>query len=484
MTKIFDDSTSSNSGSSQIVTPNVLDLLSVGPVYQEFSSGGTAATLNSVSLDLSDTTSDGGTVTVKLYADNAGSAGTAVTTLGTILDSALSSSAAGTFYTLNFSSSYTLTANTTYWIGLSTNLAANGAYWHYTNAPVGTTGELSQSNSGTSSNEMLMTLSNSLCFAAGARVLTACGEVGVETLAEGDLVLGMKSGQYQAIRWVGRRDVDLRTHPFPEAINPVRVCTDAFGPGQPHRDLILSPNHALYVDGHFIAVRYLLNGATIRQEQWDTISYYHVELESHDVMLVDGMTAESFLDVGNRAAFSNGGEPVMLHPDFARQTWDAQSCAPDLARGEELTRLRSMLLDRVTQLGYTLTDDANLRVIAGTSRIRPIACAEGVHFHLPKGTKSVRLESRSFRPSETRADAEDPRVLGLGVTGLMLDGKPIALDDARLTAGWHAPEPGLRWTSGDATLLTRGARTLTLALFHDATYLVASRAAEAARVAA
>jgi hypothetical protein len=288
----------------------------------------------------------------------------------------------------------------------------------------------------------------------------------------------------QTVRWVGHRDVDLLAHPDPASINPVRVCADAFGPGQPHRDLILSPNHALYVDGRFIAVRYLLNGVTIRQEKWDRITYYHVELEAHDVMLVDGMTAESFLDIGNRGAFSNGGEPVMLHPDFARQTWEAEACAPDLPKGEELTQLRGMLLERAAMLGHALTDDPDLCVVAGKRRIRPIETAEGFRFNLPKGARTVQIESRCFKPNEIRAEGNDTRILGVGVLGLALDDTQIPLDDARLTSGWHEPEPVLRWTKGAASLRTQGARTLTIRLFRGRHYWVAADLAHDAHVAA
>jgi hypothetical protein len=492
MTKLYDDSTSSNNGSLQL-TAHDDGLLGVGAygegtVYQSFKSGTLSATLTSIQLQLSDSAaaSDGGSLTVGLYSSSAGAPGALVATLGTLADTTISTAANGAFDTLAISSAYTLSTSTTYWIGLTWSLTTDaGPYWHYTTTPVGTTGEDSDSHAGLSTNENLMVLNDSsLCFAAGSRVLTARGEVDVEALLESDLVVGMRSGKLLQIRWIGQRDVDLRAHPHPESINPVRVCADAFGPGQPHRDLILSPNHALYVDGAFIAVRYLINGATIRQEHWDRITYYHVELEAHDVMLVDGMTAESFLDIGNRAAFSNGGGPVMLHPDFAMQTWEAQACAPDLPKGDELTHLRQMLLDRTEALGHALSADPDICVIAGKRQIRPIEVAGGFRFNLPKGTTTVRIDSRCFRPSEVRADGHDARLLGVGVRSLTLDSTMIALDDPRLTVGWHAPEPDLRWTQGEATLRTNGARTLILNLHRGRHYWVPAEVAQGAHAAA
>jgi hypothetical protein len=309
-----------------------------------------------------------------------------------------------------------------------------------------------------------------LCFAAGTRILAARGEVSVETLREGDLVVGLRSGKMAPVRWIGHRNVDLRAQPNPQAINPVRICADAFGPGRPRRDLILSPNHALYVDGQLIAVRHLLNGATIRQERWNSVVYYHVELDAHDVLFAEGIGAESFLDTGCRAAFSNGGEAVMLHPDFALQCSEAKACAPEYPHGEALAGVRQRLLDRVGALGHRLTEDADLRVLVGNKPVRSRPVPGGAAFYFPKGTGRVRIVSRSFVPGEMQAAHGDCRRLGVGVLGIRLDGRAIALDDSRLGSGWYAPEPGLRWTTGEAWLRTSGARTLMLTLLNGATY--------------
>jgi hypothetical protein len=46
------------------------------------------------------------------------------------------------------------------------------------------------------------------------------------------------------------------------------------------------------------------------------------------------------------------------------------------------------------------------------------------------------------------------------VSRLVLDGKAIALSDARLGSGWHDIEAGWRWTNGDAELRLAGSRRL------------------------
>jgi hypothetical protein len=72
----------------------------------------------------------------------------------------------------------------------------------------------------------------------------------------------------------------------PAEVWPLRVCAGAFTPGTPHRNLWLSPDHAVFVDrdgegaapGVLVPVHYLINGATIVQECRDDVSYWHVEL--------------------------------------------------------------------------------------------------------------------------------------------------------------------------------------------------------------
>jgi hypothetical protein len=142
------------------------------------------------------------------------------------------------------------------------------------------------------------------CFARGTRILTARGEIPVQNVRVGDAVPGQVSGALRRVRWVGRRTVDVENHPRPWDVAPVRIRADTLAPGQPCRDLLLSPDHAVLIDGALIPVRHLLNGATVVQEVCSTITYLHVELDRHDVLLADGLPCESYLDTGNRHAFA------------------------------------------------------------------------------------------------------------------------------------------------------------------------------------
>jgi hypothetical protein len=142
------------------------------------------------------------------------------------------------------------------------------------------------------------------CFALGTRIRTAYGDVPVEDVRVGEMIPGQVSGRLHRVRWVGRRTVDLTRHPRPWDAAPVRVCAGALAPGMPRRDLRLSPDHAVLVQDVLIPVRYLLNGASVVQQWVDSVTYLHVELDAHDVLLAEGLPCESFLDTGNRNAFA------------------------------------------------------------------------------------------------------------------------------------------------------------------------------------
>ena len=187
------------------------------------------------------------------------------------------------------------------------------------------------------------------CFAAGTALLTATGPVAVEGLAVGQRVVTTLSGRLRRIGWIGHRRVAPARHRVQADVTPIRIRADAFGPGQPLRDLRLSPDHAVFLDGCLIPIRHLVNDVTILPDPVTTVTYYHVELADHDghavhdVMLAEGMAVESFLDTGNRDAFADAPAPA-VHPDFARRMWDSAACAPLHEGGPLVAAVRARLL--------------------------------------------------------------------------------------------------------------------------------------------
>jgi autotransporter-associated beta strand protein len=181
------------------------------------------------------------------------------------------------------------------------------------------------------------------CFLRGTGIETERGPVAVEALRVGERVR-VVGGGVRPIRWIGSRGLDPARHPRPRAVLPVRIARDAFGAGVPHRDLFLSPDHAVYCEDVLIPVQCLVNGTTVRQmPAAGTVVYYHVELDRHDVLLAEGLPVESYLDTGNRAAFENADRPTMLHPDFAPIVWEASGYAPLVVTGAPLQAARDRL---------------------------------------------------------------------------------------------------------------------------------------------
>ncbi|WP_459678286.1 Hint domain-containing protein, partial [Acidisoma sp. 7E03] len=188
------------------------------------------------------------------------------------------------------------------------------------------------------------------CFVAGTRILTLRGEVAVEDLQIGDAVVTVTDGERRTspIRWIGRRAVDISRHPAPEKVRPVRVRRGAFGARMPARDLLLSPDHAIFAESVLVPVKYLVDGVAIRVEDAaKTVEYFHVELAQHEVLLSEGLPTESYLDSGGRAMFENGGLPVVLHADFSHVAWDVLGCAPLKVTGPEVQRIRERLAAQV-----------------------------------------------------------------------------------------------------------------------------------------
>jgi ELWxxDGT repeat protein len=174
------------------------------------------------------------------------------------------------------------------------------------------------------------------CFVTGTRIRTPRGEVAIEDLAVGDTVL-THDGETLPIIRISRREVACEAHPAPASVRPVRVTAGAFGRGLPARDLVLSPDHAVFADGVLIPIRYLINDRTVVQERATRITYWHVELPRHAVLLAEGLPAESYLETGQRDAI------VPMHADFAARVREAQACAPIMVTGPVVAALRARL---------------------------------------------------------------------------------------------------------------------------------------------
>jgi collagen type I alpha len=189
------------------------------------------------------------------------------------------------------------------------------------------------------------------CFAAGTRIATPDGPMPVEDLRPGDAVT-TADGSPEKIVWIGSRTVRPARHPNPDALWPVRVRTGTFAPEVPARDLYLSPDHAVFVNGVLIPVRLLVDGDRIASVPRERVTYFHLELPAHSIILAEGLTVESYLDTGDRNDFDQGAV-TSLHPGFgarprpgAAMIWETRGAAPLVLSGPALSAARRLIADR------------------------------------------------------------------------------------------------------------------------------------------
>jgi hypothetical protein len=200
----------------------------------------------------------------------------------------------------------------------------------------------------------------------------------------------------------------------------------------------------------------LVNGATIRQEvAVNPLEYFHIELETHDVIFAEGAPAETFVDCDNRFMFHNAGEFAALYPQDAPEPW--RFCVPRIEPGSaELAEIREKLLARAAMLGW-FTDEPDLHLVIDGAAV-PAQSVQGQvrRFSLPAGSRHIALTSRRAVPAETEVASLDQRTLGVAVERLVLYDAGLRIEighnSAALCDGFHPAEAWHRWTDGRAAL--------------------------------
>ncbi|WP_213979247.1 Hint domain-containing protein [Sphingomonas sp. dw_22] len=293
-----------------------------------------------------------------------------------------------------------------------------------------------------------------VCFAEGTQIVTASGLAKIEDLSIGDEVVTV-GGKRRSIKWIGWTIAQPPRHACPWEVNPVRVKAHAIAPNVPERDVRLSPGHAIHIGGVLVPVGHLINGATIVQDEVETIRYFHIELETHDLLLAEGLPCESYFDDGNRRSFANSSEIVELHGRLDPKSWD-DACAPVVAAGPQLTDIQQRLNARAEELGWARSEEPDLSILADGVEILPQSVADNRYqFALP-ATDEATLRSNHGVLAHVMPGLADHRRLGVAVSRFWIDGIAIDLDDAMFDAGFCPAEVhegrGWRWTNGEATL--------------------------------
>lgn len=177
------------------------------------------------------------------------------------------------------------------------------------------------------------------CFAEGAEIATPRGPRRVEQLRAGDRVL-TEDGRNVAVAWIGSSRYSREQAAREARLRPVHLHAHALGPGLPERELVLSPQHRIVVEGAacellfgteraFVVARHLPEPFASQPEPEAELVYYHLLLETHEILVANGLPAESFqparrlieaLSDATRAALMTvlaalGAEAMLSRPD-------------------------------------------------------------------------------------------------------------------------------------------------------------------------
>ena len=306
------------------------------------------------------------------------------------------------------------------------------------------------------------------CFLTGTLIQAERDAVPVEQLRTGDLVR-TAAGELVPVHWVGHRTVRLAAAPDAALVAPICIGPEAIAPGLPRRDLWVTPDHGIVVDGHLIPARLLVNGASIRQVQVPEYTYYHVELDRHAILLAEGLDAESYLDTGNRSAFANSGV-VSLDarlPESQAQAYAERGCMGLTVDPAVTAPVWTRLADRAAMLGLRVaapdsTQDPRLRLrTTGGRSIQPLHTdAHSAVFAIPADATEVSILSRATMPWALTPWVDDRRRLGVAIGRIVVRTaervQEIAIDSPALRDGWwaaeHAGSQTFRWTAGAARL--------------------------------
>ncbi|MFN3209840.1 MAG: Hint domain-containing protein [Roseovarius sp.] len=186
-----------------------------------------------------------------------------------------------------------------------------------------------------------VTLNSIPCFVRGTRILCAQGEVAVEDLQVGDLVVTRDDG-LQPLRWVGHREVAGAG-----AHAPVRIAAGTFGG---HAELWLSPLHRVLIHDSLaellfgerevlVAAKDLVNDSSVRRIEVEQVDYFHLLFDRHQVIMSEGLPTESFLpgpQIKNSFEAEIVEEICNLFPEIDPETAEGYSpAARRMLRGYE-----------------------------------------------------------------------------------------------------------------------------------------------------
>jgi hypothetical protein len=182
------------------------------------------------------------------------------------------------------------------------------------------------------------------CFLSGTLISTKNRKVPVQELVIGDKIIASDNREH-IIKWIGRRTYRQPFKKNDRTIFPICICKSAFSDNIPSENLFLSPEHSILIENLLVPSKFLVNGKSIKIiDNLSEISYYHIELDNHELILAENTKVETFIDAGSRKIFENHDEFLHLYPDNRSEIRTLRF--PKLEKAEDAKWIRDKLAAR------------------------------------------------------------------------------------------------------------------------------------------
>ena len=150
-----------------------------------------------------------------------------------------------------------------------------------------------------------------VCYAKNTLILTEKGYIPIQNIKVGDKII--TKGKIHQNTYIEREPIKLdeviwiskfKVNNMNSESRPICIKKHALGLNSLFKDLYVSPNHSILINGKMRPARFLVNGETVYQDtECDEITYYHLECKEHVAIVANGVLAESYLDCDNRYVF-------------------------------------------------------------------------------------------------------------------------------------------------------------------------------------
>jgi hypothetical protein len=186
------------------------------------------------------------------------------------------------------------------------------------------------------------------CLLKGTKILTPSGDCLVQDLHIEDEV--QTAAGRKTIKWIAyNKFTKEKGSAWQDSVMPIRIARFAIDDQTPHRDLYLAPRHHIFFNEVLIPVFYLINETSIAQRLpsgMSEIEYYHIELDTHEVIYAEGASVESYYcdTPHSRETFSNFVEYERLYGvDLKSMTQFAPMVGYNRASSEIKALVRSLI---------------------------------------------------------------------------------------------------------------------------------------------